>query len=163
MIQAGKYKARGVAGQLAVAKTGTEMVQVIVRISEGEYVGEELRWDGFLTEKTDQRTLESLRHLGWKGDMLNELDGITENEVQIVVEHEVNEETGKSYPRVQWINKLGGARLKEESKMSESAAKALAQRFASKARGVAKSAAPARAPAAAQGNGPVVADEDVPF
>jgi hypothetical protein len=148
MIPEGKYFAKGIAAQLtSSSEKGTPGVQVIVEIIEGEHAGERLRWDGWLTEKTEQRTLESLRTLGWSTDMLDDLQGIGATECSIIVEHEQGTD-GKNYARVQWINKIGGAKLKEDQKMSASAAKQLAQRFQSKARGIAKSGAtPAKAPA----------------
>ena len=102
MIPAGKYTARGVEGQLTTSQEkGTPCVQVLVRITQGEHEGETLRWDGWLTDATEQRTLESLRYLGWSTDMLDDLRGIDANEVQIVVEHESYEKDGqtKTFPR----------------------------------------------------------------
>ena len=138
MIPEGKYKARGIEGQLATsANKGTPVVQVIVEITEdGEQRGERMRWDGWLTDATTQRTMESLRYLGWETDDLDDLRGIDANEVQIVVEHEWNEEKQRNYPRVKWINRLGGgAKLNAESKLEGSAAKNLAARFREQARG----------------------------
>lgn len=136
MIPEGKYKVRGVEGALvAVGQNNTEAVQVIVEIAQdGPHKGERYRWDGWLTEKTAQRTLESLRHLGWKTDMLDDLAGIQDKEAVAVIEHETNERDGKVYPRVQWINGVG-ASIKEEQRVNGAGAKALAQRFAAMARG----------------------------
>lgn len=172
MIAEGKYKVRAIEGALTQAKTGTEMVQVIVELLDGDNVGQTMRWDGFLTEKTAQRTLESLRHMGWRGDMLDDLTGITENEVFAVVEHETNDE-GKTYARVKWINGRG-AGIRDEARMAPAAAKSLAQRFAAMARGTRSGGGAAQAPSSAPRNGRPPAqrppapegnfgDDDIPF
>lgn len=171
MIPEGKYKAKGVEGQLSQSeKKGTPCVQVVLEISDGEHAGERMRWDGWLTDGTAQRTLESLRHLGWESDELTDLRGIATNEVQIVVEHEWNEEKQKSYPRVKWINRLGGARLNEEARLDGVAAKALSQRFAAMARGTRlaagqKQATPGRGPNRTTREQPTdtFVDDDIPF
>jgi hypothetical protein len=176
MLAEGKYTARGVEAALCASKDkGTPSVQVVVEITEGPDAGHRLRWDGWLTDLTAQRTMESLRYLGWTGTLLTDLAGIDANLVQIVVEHEANEKDGKSYPRVQWINKLGGgAKIHDDAKMGDAAAKQLAQRFQALARGVpvsggkpaASSTKPTngkpagRDPLAGADMGP---DDDVPF
>lgn len=174
MIPEGKYRAKGREGQLSQsANKGTPCVQVVLEITEeGEHTGERMRWDGWLTDNTAQRTLESLRHLGWETDDLGDLSGITTNEVQIVVEHEWNEEKQKSYPRVKWLNRLGGgAKLNDEAKLDGVAAKALSQRFAAMARGtrVAAASKPAAQPRP-QAQRPrreqpadTFVDDDIPF
>ena len=140
MITEGKHTARGVEGALTQSKEkGTPGVQVILEVAEGEHAGTRIRWDGWLTDETSQRTLESLRHLGWTGDMLTDLSGIDANIVQIVVEHEQKDINGeiKTFPRVRWVNRLGGgAKISDEARMPDASAKALAQRFRAMARGV---------------------------
>ena len=169
MIPEGKYKVRGVEGALcAVGQNDTEAVQVIVEIQDGEHKGERYRWDGWLTEKTAQRTLESLRHLGWETDRLDDLRGIDSKDAVAVIEHETNEQNGKTYARVQWINGVG-AGIKEEQKVDRVAAKALADRFAAMARGTRVGAANARKPDAAPPSSRAKAppadfgDDDIPF
>lgn len=183
MIAEGKYNAKGIEGALTTSKEkGTPAVQVILEIAEGEHAGERMRWDGWLTDATSQRTLESLRYLGWHGDMLTDLTGITENVVQIVVEHESREVNGehKTFPRVKWINRIGGgAKISDEARMPSQAANALAQRFRAQARGIAAATAgpskPAAAKPATRPNGarptrdpgaekaPDFGDDDIPF
>ena len=170
MIPEGKYKCRGVEGALVtVGQNNTEAVQVIVEITQdGPHKGDRLRWDGWLTDKTAQRTMESLRHLGWETDRLDDLRGLGTREAVAVIEHE--EKDGKKYARVQWINSAtGGARISEEQKVSSVEAKAMADRFAAMARGTrAKSAGPTTtgnaAPPATKAPPPQgFADDDIPF
>jgi hypothetical protein len=168
MLEAGRYKARGVEAALGVAKTGTEQIAVLVEVTEGPDAGAQITWYGFFTEKTTERTLESLRHLGWEGDDLTELDGITANVVSIVVEHEEDQRTGEPRARVKWINGPGGLAMKD--RMDPGTAKAFAQRM--KGAAVASRGGAAPRPA---GNGrpqqhrqtrapaPEVGDDDIPF
>lgn len=71
-----------------------------------EVDGEEqtVEWRGWLTEKTMERTIESLRLMGWYGDDLYKLkeDGALRNEVQITIRHE--EFKGKTSARVAFVN-----------------------------------------------------------
>ena len=165
MITNGTYKARATAVLLTKSsQKGTPLIQVNFQIQdEGEFHGETIRWDGYLTEKTAERTLESLGYCGWKGDDISVftkegvLDGCDLNDVSIVVEMEPYEGTdekyvGKSFPRVQWVNKTGGRGLNVENAMPVAEAVV----FAEKMKGLVhktKAKIPAPAPAAAANGG----------
>jgi len=105
MIPKNKYTARAVGHDLGVADSGKEFIAVEFEIQSGEHAGDRLTWRGFFTEKTAERTIESLRYCGWKGDDLTDMTGFGSTLVQIVVDHESYE--GKTYARIQWVNKLG--------------------------------------------------------
>lgn len=126
MLAEGRYKARGVEGALGMTGTGREQVAVLVEVTQGEHAGEQLTWYGYFTEKTVDRTFESLRLLGWEGDDLTDLRGINANEVSIEVEHEEDSE-GRKRARVKWINGGGGLVMKE--RLAEGAARAFAARM----------------------------------
>lgn len=111
MLAQGTYKARGVDGALGMTGTGKEQVAIGLEILEGESKGAYVTWHGYFTDATFDRTIESLRLLGWQGTDLADLRGIGTTEVSIVVEHEQYE--GKLKARVQWINSPGGIALKE--------------------------------------------------
>lgn len=121
----GEYLARGRSAQLGKAGTGTVQVAVELEVIEGNYAGQHATWFGFFTEKTQERTLESLRLLGWQGDDLSDLKGIDRNDVKIVVEEETY--NGKTTAKVQWINAPGGMALKDP--MSADQAKAFAAKM----------------------------------
>lgn len=162
MIPEGKYRGRGIETEAALTSSkekGTPAVSVVVEIIDGEHAGQRLRWDGWLTDGAAQRTLESLRHMGWRGDMLDDLAGVGDNEVQVVIEHESNQE-GKAFARIRWINRLGGASINEEAKMAKEAAKGLAQRFAAMARGT--RSGPAAKPGAQAAQRPTTRREPTP-
>lgn len=141
MIQAGKYRARASEVQLTTSgQKGTPAVQVMFRITtEGDAYGETIRWDGWCTEKTTERVIEALRNCGWDGDGFEDfadrqLHGLDLNEVEIVVEIEPYngdkpEHQGKSFPRVAWVNKLGGRGLNLDQAMKPDAVAAFSDRF----------------------------------
>lgn len=120
MIPAGKYVARAQNAEFGVSgQKGTDQVVVTFEIREGEHKGDVIDWYGFFTEKTGQRTVESLRHCGctFPGDDVFDTAGLGTKDVQIVVEHE--EYKGQTKARVQWVNELGAG-----LKPMETAAKA---------------------------------------
>lgn len=180
MINEGRYKARGVEAALGFTGTGKEQVAILLEITEGEHAGDRITWYGFFTEKTTERTFESLRALGWSGDDLADLASTSANEVSIVVEHEEDNE-GTPRARVRWINGGGGIAMRDT--MDAGAAKAFAARMKGQAiasRQRAKPGAPpangrsappstqrtpAPAPrgAAAHDDAPPPGDDDIPF
>lgn len=125
---AGTWPARAVEGDLDITNNGTEQIAVRFVLTDGEHKGSYITWYGFFTEKTTERTLESLRHCGWQGDDLTNLDGITENDVELVIEDEEGQD-GEWRSRVRWVNQPGGRALK--SRMDEATKAA----FAAKMRG----------------------------
>lgn len=104
------YRARGVHAVLGESSTGKEQVAVTLQILDEGATHQQLTWYGFFTDATWERTIESLRTLGWQGDDLNDLTGIDRDEVSITVEDE--EYNGQVYTRVKWINKAGGPAVK---------------------------------------------------
>jgi hypothetical protein len=128
MIKEGTHTARGLEAKLGFTQKGGEQVAVRLKIASGE----EVTWYGYFTEKTQERTLESLRHLGWPGEDLFDLSGVTANEVEIVVEHEEYETPQgemKTRARVRWINAIGGGGIVMKETMDVAQAKAFAQRM----------------------------------
>lgn len=166
MISAGTYRARATQVLLAqVGKKKTPAMQVNFQIQdEGEHHGASIRWDGWLTtDKAQERTIESLQYCGWSGDDITVftkegvLDGCDLNDVEIVVAMEPYEGDdeklkGKEFPRVQWVNKLGGRGINVENAMPVAEATA----FAAKMKGLVhkvKSKNPTATPATASANG----------
>jgi hypothetical protein len=90
MLSPGYYRARAVEYALGKTQNGTRQVAVRFEVldEQGAPGGERVTWYGYFTEKTAERTLESLQYCGWEGDDVTDLTGIERNEVQIVVEHE---------------------------------------------------------------------------
>jgi hypothetical protein len=106
MILAGNYRAQAVDGHLSYTSKGNEQVVVKLVIAGGPQDGQHITWFGFFSDACFDRTIQSLRYCGWKGDDVSALDGLDANEVEIVVEH--SEYKGKVTPTVRWINQAGG-------------------------------------------------------
>ncbi len=137
-ITSGTYKAR-VSGEcvLGTSKTkGTPFIEFYLKILDGENKGGFVRWTGYFTENTNERSIQSMQICGWAGDDLSEfsdgqLHGLDKNEVSIVVEMETYQnEAGedRSAPRVAWINRAGGY-LNVSAKMDPGAAAAFGDRM----------------------------------
>lgn len=167
MLPEGRFKARAIEGGLGETNDGNPQVGVRFTILDEEFHGEEITWFGSFSKKLGQgtktpleRTIESLRACGWKGDDLSALEGISDNEVSLVIEHD--DYNGKISAKVKWVNRAGGLALK--APMSADKAKA----FAAKMRGEVIAAsraiggAPGATPAPAQGRPPATRPQSHP-
>lgn len=168
LIPEGEYVARAVSGEYGNTKNGSEMVAVVFEFTRGELEGHKLTWYGYFTEKTSQRTVESLRHAGCtfaSGDV-TDLAGLGDTEVRLVVEHEHDDRGARA--RIRWVNALASkvGSIRDENKMSAGDKRAFAARMKGlllatgtpAPRAPAPRAAPPPAPRA-----PVVDDSDIPF
>jgi hypothetical protein len=102
----GSFRARAQSATLGYAGTGTAQVAVRFEITDSEYAGKTATWFGSFTERSWDRTVESLRHCGWQGDDISDLTGIDQNEVELVMEEEEHNGAWRTRPR--WVNALGG-------------------------------------------------------
>lgn len=127
LFPVGTWKAKGVEAALGDASSsGNETIAIGFVALEGEPKGRQITWYGYFTEKTFDRTIESMRYCGWEGNDLSRLESCTRNEVYIVVEHEEDQE-GEMRARVRWVNSGGGVALK--NRMDVGSAKAFAERM----------------------------------
>ena len=95
---------------------GTKQVLIYFEVIEGDYAGTRVPWFGFFTTAAWQRTIESLRYCGLKGDDLSTINQQELNQrVTITIEH--NEQGDKVYPRVSWVNRPGGSTIKLKKPM----------------------------------------------
>lgn len=106
-IPDGKYRGKAKSGvpQLIESAKGTPGVAVEMVFTAPEMAGALLGWTGWLSDGAFDRTVESLRHMGWTGTDLDQITGLDTNEVELVVQAEEYE--GKKYPRIQFINRIG--------------------------------------------------------
>lgn len=109
---------------------GTPFVLVAFEILSGPQAGQRISWFGYFTDKTVDRTVESLRACGFHGDDLAAFsDQNPDIEVQIVVGHEEYE--GKMRAKVQWVNSLSRG-INIEKPMDKKSLGLFAARFKSK-------------------------------
>lgn len=88
------------------AKTGTHQIVMKFQVTtDGEYKSKQLLWFGFFTDKSWERTFESLQYCGFQGDDMSTLDEQTlDREVSIKVEHVESETGDRKYARVAFVN-----------------------------------------------------------
>jgi hypothetical protein len=127
---------------------GTPQVVVNLEIvTEGEQAGRRIAWIGYFTDNTTQRTVESLRYMGFQGtDLAAAITQKLDRKVQIVVEHE--EYDGKWRAKVVWVNRAGGGAFRLTEPMSKSAL----GRFAAQMKGAVQSVPEEGAPRAGGGS-----------
>lgn len=112
LVPEGKgYQARAIEVALDSYAEGTKtMVKALFEIQGGKQHGRFVEWAGFFTEKTKERTLESLVYMGLEHDDLTDLSGL-DRLVNVTVEHqkiEKGKRAGEWKDRVGWVNKPGG-------------------------------------------------------
>ena len=170
MIAKGTYRAIPVDACLGKTGTGKEPIAIMFELADESR--ERIPWYGYFTDATFDRTIESLRHLGWHGADLSDFalglpEGV-DTEVEIVIDHEADQE-GVDRARVRWINSGRGIAVKE--RLDEQQARSFSARMRSRvaalqaskgqnggSAGAARTAAPKPAPAAE-----LPGDQDVPF
>lgn len=120
MIPKGSYQAVAKEFVFGRAGTGAEQIVVSFEIASGDLAGQRIAWRGYFTEKTEERTLESLEAAGWDGNPpLASLGGLGSKACVIVIDHEEGQD-GKTYAKVQWVNTLGGGlSVKEKLQTAE--------------------------------------------
>jgi hypothetical protein len=171
MIEPGRYKARATGAEMGFTNAGKEQIAIAFELTEQP--GHRITWYGlFRTELVGQekisqcqRSMEALRACGWKTDDLSDLAGITDNDVEITIDHETDQK-GETRARVRWINAAGtgGPALKNvmpDAQKRSFAAKMKAAALASRAKMPAPSANGQQRPANA-GDAWEPKDEDAP-
>jgi hypothetical protein len=129
MISKGKYQAHAIQVALGFTEKMSEQIGVLFELMECEEAGETITWYGYFSEKTADRTIESLRHCGWAGDDLSKLTAADlPDPVTLVVDEEMDQE-GKLRAKVRWVNKLGAGTVAIKNVMDADAARAFGARF----------------------------------
>lgn len=116
-ITAGTKRAKPVSARIIRAKSGTLGMEVTFEFLEGTQI-ERLAWVGWLTSAAMENTMRTLvQTLGFNGDESTDATGVLTNkqalnwdqEVDLVVELEKAQDSEKTYPRVKWVNRIGGS------------------------------------------------------
>ena len=141
-----------------IANTGTAFVRVHLRIVDGAHRNYSLVHDLWLTDDAIEGTCRQLADLGWDGNSLTEPIGLGSKRAVADVEHEWSDERKRFFPRVQWVNKLGSARLSEARQLPAEEVQSLDRKFSEMLRAP---AAQQTAPAAPRKAPPD--DDDIPF
>jgi hypothetical protein len=115
-VPKGKYTAKPMDWRIANStKKGTPFAEVKFEFNEEDGSRRVLNWQGYLTDKTKERTLKTLIVMGFKDDDFGrfmkgaEGGALSKESVEIVVDHE---EVGeKTYARIRFVNPPGGAKF----------------------------------------------------
>jgi len=125
MIKAGNYKAR--IGDYGVKATNAGAPSLVVRFDalvqgEGD-TANPVYWRGYFSEKALPHTEKNLDTLGFRGQLVDLADGPKggalndRKEYEVVVVHEISEQTGKAFPIVRFINDLDRGVMGKVSKV----------------------------------------------
>lgn len=158
------YRAKAKEWQLGESENGKPFVGVLFEVLTADAQEKHLTWRGFFTEATTERTIESLRYMGFEGDDLEQLVGLDRNEVDLVVEDE--EYDGKTYARVQWVNRAAALRVKQALTGDKAKSFAASMKAAFRTHDAAngKRASSAKSPTAdKRPEPPPLSDADIPF
>jgi hypothetical protein len=112
LIPEGTYRVKPVkAAWRESTEKKTKFLAVAFSIVEGDFAGRIVTWNGWMTENTWERTVDSMRHMGFATDDLRDLSGL-KDEVSVEVEHEqYTNDKGeeKEVAKVSWVNALGAS------------------------------------------------------
>ncbi len=103
----GKHEARPVSYQFGQSgKKQTEMVAILFQFVGGPNDGKKITYNGYFTDLTAKRTMDSLEYCGWDGvELSTPLSGFGSKNVELDVQNERGQD-GNDYPVVAWVNRL---------------------------------------------------------
>lgn len=118
----GKFPGQPVDFGFGRSENGNLYVKVRFEINiqaDGESEKYFVNYDGYFTDKTWERTEESLKFCGWDGkSQMPDLEGFGSKVPMLEIEHETytGQEGPVTFASVKWVNSAGGVRIKEENK-----------------------------------------------
>lgn len=130
-ITCGAWRAKAISADFGRTAKSSEQVAVLLEFLDGPNQSQRITWYGYFTEKTADRTLESLMIAGWDGDDLYELVGLGTTDFEAVVEEDTYE--GKTRTKVQWINRMYGNTPAMKQKLNDGEKRAFAERMKGRA------------------------------
>jgi len=118
VLGAGRHKVNVVGHQLGRSGGEKQTPYVAVLFESEQTIGDRITWYGYLSDAAFERTVSTLRLLGWEPELhdgrlesLHNTDLLHGREADIVVELE--DYNGQARPKVKWVNALGGGGLGE--------------------------------------------------
>lgn len=130
------YKnARAVSADVGRSKNqGTPYVRVAFEFlgDDGKATGQGDSWDGYLTERTSERTIEALKVCGWDGKDWDGFEGLGSSVVRLTIGPETYK--GSTFEKILWVNAAQiGRPIPEEFRVVGKARQALADQFSGSA------------------------------
>jgi len=156
-MEPGTWRAVAVSAELGETKGGKDYIGMLIEFVDGPNQGKRSTWYGYFTDKTEERTLDSLMIAGWDGHDINEMAGLGGCEFAVVCENEEYE--GKETFKVQWINKASFDAPMVQTKMSDANRLAFAERLKGKTLALKEKNKARYASSAVEAND----DDDMPF
>jgi len=141
LIAAATYRMRADKSTYEIGKSdkGTEGAKVrCIILGEGDVdTGDSIWYTGWLSDAAMPYTVKALRNMGWVGDDIFAGEGIGSLPFEGVVGHEEYE--GKTYARLQFVNKPGGGGIQMSKDFSDAEKRKLAARVKAMSASVAPS------------------------
>ena len=101
-LPAGIFTAKSTEHQWCYSSKGTKCIAVRFEIIDADAESNQaITWYGYFSDKTWERTLESLRYMGWDGKDLTDLGSLNEP-VSLDITNE--EYQGRTHSKVAWVN-----------------------------------------------------------
>lgn len=150
-MQKDYYAARASGAPITFGRSANGNTQIAVEfdIVDERFPGDSISWVGHFTDKTAERTVESLQIAGWQGDDLSELDGVPASQVlteEVSLTCEPEEYDGEWKLKVQWVNRPGGGRFKFKEQISGNELKAFGAQLRATVKSVRAAGGATRAP-----------------
>jgi hypothetical protein len=170
-LEPGRYAVKALGYEIGKsAVKGTMQVGILLQILEGDHRGKRVPMYLYFTDKTYERSVETLRTLGWKGTDIRKGEGIGTAVAEAVVDwdEKPDPKTGQKRLRVAFINRPGAGGFGMKA-MGDDEADLFASRIADLASTVPEREAPAAVGGSPVGTPdiPVPAgsgpDDDIPF
>ena len=111
ILPAGHYRARADAATLQFGRSqnGNEQVALTFDIIDKKAEGQRITWIGtFVEGKATEIAVAGLMAAGWTGENLTAGEGLGSVECSLKVSHKQNEQTGKVFANVDFVNPAGG-------------------------------------------------------
>jgi hypothetical protein len=112
MLPEGFYRAKARSYTWETTQKGGEVIVLDFEIVDGPATGERIKWQGYFSDKTQERTIESLIYCGWKTGDLADMSGFDSQTVSLQIKHEAGyKRPDEMFARVAYVNRDRGPRV----------------------------------------------------